>query len=169
MLVVGGLEMLTEAGAERSVVDGAADLEQAVGTAQARIYAAHRPQCQGYRTACRVKDDRQHGIATLFGQVTVRLPRFRCAGCKTFATGMEWPSHIHSTPELDWLRAQFLRPADLSDRDRPARSDIPARRGPAFGDIAPSHLQARREVVEADDSPATRSGRGQPISWSIGG
>ena len=26
-------------------------------------------------------DARQHEIATLFGQVTVRLPRFCCAGC----------------------------------------------------------------------------------------
>src|SRR5918911_5488282 len=33
MRVVGGLEALPEAGAERAVVDGAADLEQAVGPA----------------------------------------------------------------------------------------------------------------------------------------
>src|SRR4051812_45368052 len=33
MRIVGGLEALPEAGAERAVVDGAADLEQPIGTA----------------------------------------------------------------------------------------------------------------------------------------
>jgi hypothetical protein len=54
-----------------------------------------------------VKDYRQHGIATLFGQVTVRLPRFRCARCATTEAGVEWPPHARSTPELDRLRAQL--------------------------------------------------------------
>src|SRR5947209_19631483 len=54
-----------------------------------------------------MKDYRQHGIATLFGQVTVRLPRFRCVGCRTFAAGLDWPPHVRSTPELDRLRAQL--------------------------------------------------------------
>src|SRR5204862_8268594 len=55
----------------------------------------------------RLKDYRHHEIATLFGQVTVRLPRFRCAGCATVATGVEWPPHVRSTPELDRPRAQL--------------------------------------------------------------
>jgi hypothetical protein len=54
-----------------------------------------------------VKDYRQHEIATLFGQVAVRLPRFRCGGCGTIASGMEWPPHARSTPELDRLWAQL--------------------------------------------------------------
>src|SRR3954465_15928342 len=53
-----------------------------------------------------VKDYRQHAIATLFGQVAVRLPRFRCAGCGTTGTAVEWPPSARSTPELDRLRAQ---------------------------------------------------------------
>ena len=57
--------------------------------------------------ACRVKDYRQRAIATLFGRVTVRLPRFRCAGCGTIAAGTGWPPHARSTPELDRLRAQL--------------------------------------------------------------
>jgi hypothetical protein len=54
-----------------------------------------------------VKDYRQHALATPFGQVTVRLPRLRCAGCGATETGVEWPPHIRSTPELDRLRAQL--------------------------------------------------------------
>jgi len=54
-----------------------------------------------------VKDYRQHAIATLFGQVTVRLPRFRCARCGAIEAGVAWPSHARSTPELDRLRAQL--------------------------------------------------------------
>src|SRR6478752_7652085 len=38
VLVVGGLEALPEAGAERAVVDGAADLEQPVGAAPGPAY-----------------------------------------------------------------------------------------------------------------------------------
>jgi hypothetical protein len=54
-----------------------------------------------------VKDYREHAIATLFGQVTVRLPRFRCAACGTIGVGVDWPSHCRSTPELDRLQAHL--------------------------------------------------------------
>ena len=37
----------------------------------------------------------------------VRLPRFRCARCGAIETGVEWPSHIRSTPELDRLQAHL--------------------------------------------------------------
>src|SRR5215217_4040509 len=66
-----------------------------------------RPACAGCGDVCRVKDYRQHAIATLFGQAAVRLPRFRCAECATTEAGVEWPPHARSTPELDRLRAQF--------------------------------------------------------------
>jgi hypothetical protein len=52
-----------------------------------------------------VKDYRDHSIATLFGQVTIRLPRFLCALCGRIETGINWLSHCRSTPELDRLRA----------------------------------------------------------------
>src|SRR4051794_18969881 len=84
-----------------------AGVQQEIVAAQARVHAAHRPECRNCGTPYRMKDYRQHGIATLFGRVTVRLPRFRCAGCKTFATGVDWPPHVRSTPELDRLRAQL--------------------------------------------------------------
>src|SRR5208337_4765455 len=48
-----------------------------------------------------------HAVATLFGRVTVRLPRFRCAECSGSETGHGWPSHCRSTPELDRLQAHL--------------------------------------------------------------
>jgi hypothetical protein len=84
-----------------------AGIQQEVVAAQARLHAARRPDCRGCGDVCRVKDYRRHGIATLFGQVTVRLPRFRCAGCGATEAGVGWPSHARSAPELDQLRAQL--------------------------------------------------------------
>jgi hypothetical protein len=84
-----------------------AGVQQEIVAAQARLHAALRPECRHCGTPCRMKDYRQHEIATLFGQVTVRLPRFLCAGCGTIDTGMDWPPRVRSTPELDRLRAQL--------------------------------------------------------------
>src|SRR3712207_4137500 len=84
-----------------------AGVQRQIVAAQARLHAARRPACRGCGAACRVKDYRHHAIATLFGQVTVRLPRFRCAGCGATETSVGWPSHVRSTPELDRLRAQL--------------------------------------------------------------
>src|SRR3954471_10115128 len=91
-----------------------AGIQREIVAAQARVHAVRRPECRGCGAACRVKDYRNHTIATLFGQVAVRLPRFLCAGCATTETGMEWPSQVRSTPELDRLRAQFS--ALMTDR-----------------------------------------------------
>jgi len=84
-----------------------AGVQREIVAAQARGHAILRPGCQRCEGVCRVKDYRQHAIATLFGQVAVRLPRFRCAGCGTTGTGVKWPPHARSTPELDQLRAQL--------------------------------------------------------------
>src|SRR5689334_21251380 len=84
-----------------------AGVQREIVAAQARVHAARRPACRGCGVACRVKDHRHHAIATLFGRVTVRLPRFRCGGCGATETGVAWPSYARSTPELDRLRAQF--------------------------------------------------------------
>ena len=65
-----------------------AGVQREIAAAQARLHAARRPECRGCGAACRVKDYRQHAIATLFGQVGVRLPRFRCAGCGTTEAGV---------------------------------------------------------------------------------
>jgi hypothetical protein len=82
-------------------------VQQAVVAAQSRDHAARRPPCRTCGTLCQVKDYRLHRIATVFGQVTVRLPRFRCAGCGGTEAGVGWPAHCRSTPELDQLRAHL--------------------------------------------------------------
>src|SRR3954464_1572144 len=82
-------------------------VQQAGGAAQGRDHAAQRPPCRACGAACRVKDYRPRRIATLFGMVTVRLPRFRCAGCRADQAGIEWPPQCRSTPEFDQIRAQF--------------------------------------------------------------
>jgi hypothetical protein len=69
-----------------------AGVQWEIVAAQARLHAARRPTCRGCGATCRVKDYRHHTFATLFGQVAVRLPRFRCAGCVTTETGVGWPA-----------------------------------------------------------------------------
>ncbi len=84
-----------------------AGLQQEVVAAQARNHAVRRPDCRSCRRVCCVKDYREHAVATLFGRVAVRLPRFRCAGCGGIEAGMGWPTHCRSTPELDQLQAHL--------------------------------------------------------------
>jgi hypothetical protein len=84
-----------------------AGLQQEVVAAQAKGHAVRRPDCRSCGEVCRMKDYRDHVVATLFGQVTVRLPRFRCAGCGGNEAGQDWPSHCRSTPELDQLQARL--------------------------------------------------------------
>jgi hypothetical protein len=98
-------------------------VQQEVITAQRRDHAVRRPLCRSCGAACQVKDYRPHQIVTLFGQVTLRLPRFRCAGCGRAEAGVKWPAHCRSTPEFDQVRAQWsaglpYRVADLAPPDR---------------------------------------------------
>jgi hypothetical protein len=58
-------------------------IQQEFVAAQCRNHAARRPTCRVCAAVCQVKHYRPRQIATLFGQVTVRLPRFHCAGCGT--------------------------------------------------------------------------------------
>ena len=84
-----------------------AGVQREIIAAQARAHAVRRPDCRCGGGACHVKDYRDHAIATLFGQVTVRLPRFCCAACGAIEVGVDWPSHCRSTPELDQLQAHL--------------------------------------------------------------
>src|SRR5690349_21920729 len=56
-------------------------VQQEIVTAQSRDHAVRRPDCRTCTIPCQVKDYRPHRIATLFGPVMLRLPRFHCAGC----------------------------------------------------------------------------------------
>jgi hypothetical protein len=84
-----------------------ARLQQEIVAAQVTSHAARRPTCSCCGGGCRVKDYQNHVVATLFGQVTVALPRFRCAACGEGESGINWPSHCRSTPELDRLQAHL--------------------------------------------------------------
>jgi hypothetical protein len=84
-----------------------AGVQRDIVAAQARAHAVRRPKCRCGGGVCHVKDYRDHAIATLFGQATVRLPRFRCAACGVIEIGIGWPSHCRSTPELDRLQAHL--------------------------------------------------------------
>ena len=84
-----------------------AGVQREIVAAQARDHAVRRPSCACCGDVCRVKDYRDHVVATLFGQVTLRLPRFRCAACGGIEAGMAWPPHCRSTPELDRLQAHL--------------------------------------------------------------
>ncbi len=84
-----------------------AGVQREIVAAQARCHAVRRPDCAHCDGVCRVKDYRDHVVATLFGQVTVRLPRFRCAACGGIEAGLGWPARCRSTPELDRLGAHL--------------------------------------------------------------
>jgi hypothetical protein len=79
-------------------------VQQAVVAAQADRHAMFRPDCQSCGRMYHAKGWRPHRIATLFGEVRVRLPRLACAGCGCDETGVSRPSHCRSTPELDQLQ-----------------------------------------------------------------
>ncbi len=82
-----------------------ARLQGAVVQVQAEDHMVLRPDCYGCGQACHVKDWRLHRVATLFGRVAVRLPRFRCTACGHCESGIGWLPYCRSTPELDHLRA----------------------------------------------------------------
>jgi len=84
-----------------------ARVQHEVAAAQARGHAVQRPNCWSCGGTCHVKDYRDHQIATLFGRVTVRLPRFRCKACSAVEAGVSCPMNCRSTPELDELQAHF--------------------------------------------------------------
>jgi len=83
------------------------NVQREIAAAQARDRVVRRPECPRCDAVCHVKDYRDHSVATLFGRVTKKLARFRCARCGGLETGINWPSHCRSTPELDRLRAHL--------------------------------------------------------------
>ena len=84
-----------------------AQVQQQLVAEQANIHAMLRPDCLACSKICQVKDWQLHRIATLFGEVRLKRPRFLCAGCGRGETGVSWPSHCRSTPELNQLQARL--------------------------------------------------------------
>jgi hypothetical protein len=84
-----------------------ARVRQEVVAAQVGNHAVLRPACRTCNGRCHVKDWRLHRIATLFGEVRVRLPPFLCGECGHTETGVNWPSHCRATPAVDQLHAHL--------------------------------------------------------------
>jgi hypothetical protein len=84
-----------------------AQIQQKVVDGQANHHAMVRPDCRSCGGRYHTKGWRPHRIATLFGEVRVRLPRLACAGCGCGESGLRWPSHCRSTPELNQLQARL--------------------------------------------------------------
>jgi hypothetical protein len=82
-------------------------VQQEVVAARARCHAMFRPDCQSCGRSYHAKGWRPHRMATLFGEVRLRLPRLACACCGCGETGVSWPSHCRSTPELNQLQARL--------------------------------------------------------------
>ena len=84
-----------------------ARVQRAVVSGQADSHGLQWPCCPACCGRCHLKDWRGHRIATLFGEVTVRLPRFRCTTCNRIETNVDWPPRCRSTPEPDQLQAHL--------------------------------------------------------------
>jgi hypothetical protein len=84
-----------------------AQVQQQLVAVQAHQHAKARPDCRSCGGRCHAKGWRPHRIATLFGEVRVKLPRLACTGCGCAETGVNWPSRCRSTPELDQLQARL--------------------------------------------------------------
>jgi hypothetical protein len=84
-----------------------ASVQRAVVSGQVDSHGQLRPCCRFCSGRCHLKDWREHCVATLFGEATVRLPRFLCIACNRTELGVCWPSRCRSTPELDLLQAHL--------------------------------------------------------------
>src|SRR5918998_1740316 len=127
-----------------------ARVQQAVVAAQARDHADLRPDCAACGRRCHAKDWRPHRIAKGFGEVTVRLRRFRCSGCGRGETATGWPGHRRSTPELDQLRAHLsaLLPCRVAAGLLEHLLPVAAGTSPEDGE---RHLEVRIGNVETPD------------------
>src|SRR3954465_5553708 len=116
-------------------------VQQAVVAVQARDPATLRADCASCGERFRIKDWRSRRVATLFGEVMVRLPRFRCPGCGRGETGTNRAAPRRSAPGLDQRQA----PLSALMTYRVAVSVLPtlAPVGPE-----PSHETLRRHTLE---------------------
>ena len=133
-----------------------AGVQQEIVAAQAREHAVRRPDCSRCGSTCRVKNCRDHAVATLFGQVTVRLPRFRCAACGGIEAGVGWPPHCRSTPELDRLQAHLCAVMTYRTAAEVLAQMFPIDAGSIMRPCAAIPCKSARRLVRA-----LRSGRKQ--------
>jgi hypothetical protein len=146
-------------------------VQQQLVTEQANTHAMFRPECRSCGGTCHVKDWQPRRIATLFGEVRVRLPRLVCAGCGCGETAVSWPSHCRSTPELNQLQArlsalmpyrvaadvmQHLLPIDAGTSPETLRSHT-LLIGEQLGDAAAEKSPAAAAITVSLDSTFIRS------------
>ena len=86
------------------------------------------------------------GIDTVFGRVALRLPRFRCVGCGSTVTGVSWPSHCRSTPELDRLRAYLSALMSYRSAATVLKAPLPVAGGGRPETLRNPHAENRREL-----------------------
>ena len=122
-----------------------AGVQREIVAVQAKEHAVLRPDCSHCDRACRVKDYRDHTVATLFGEVTVQRPRFRCPVCGGIEAGIAWPAHCRSTPELDRLQAHLC--AVMTYR---TAADVLAQMFPV--DAGKHHQTLRRHTLKVGDA-----------------
>ncbi len=83
-------------------------VQQAIMAVQARDHAALRLECSRCEAGCHVEDWRSRQVATLFGKITVRLPRFRCPGCGRGEAGVAGPRI--AAPPRRWISCRRIGP-----------------------------------------------------------
>ena len=84
-----------------------ASVQRAVVSAQAVSHGLQLPCCSACSGKCHLKDWRGHHIATLFGDVTVPLPPFRCTACNRIETSCRLAIALPIDTELDELQAHL--------------------------------------------------------------
>jgi hypothetical protein len=93
-----------------SLADGktiCAGLQQAVAKHQVAGLAAVGTVCLACGASMRVKDYRRRRIATLYGQIDVRVPRRFCLVCRSKPAALALPVSGRSTAEYDRIRAKL--------------------------------------------------------------
>jgi hypothetical protein len=148
-----------------------AQLQQQLVAEQADTPAAVRPDCGSCGGTCQVKDWQPHRIATLFGEVRLKLRRFLSAGCGSGVTDVSWPSRCRSTPELSRLQArlsalmpyrvaadllQYLLPIDAGRSAETLRSHT-LEVGQQLADAAAEKPPAATAITISMDSTFVRS------------
>jgi len=82
-------------------------VQQEVVAAQTRLHAMFRPDCQSCGGRCHVNDWRPHRVATLFGEVRVKLPRLVCAAAVVAARSAS-VGHRTADRPLSWTDCKLV-------------------------------------------------------------
>jgi hypothetical protein len=85
-----------------------ANVQREIVAAQARDHVVRRPDCPRREGVCHLKDYRDHAVATLFGKVTVRLPRFDAPGAAAMKPAMV--GHRITARRRSWINFRRISP-----------------------------------------------------------